>query len=287
MSSTQEQRVGSLQRDLSFIKDLVDYRLTSFPRLYLLVERFRAWVNWDKRVYLSFVRPGNIVLDVGANVGAHAVFLSHLVRDNGRVLAFEPLAPNIEALRETIRRRSRTDNITIFQLAVGNPGNARQEVVIRAPGDDLTQASLRPQGAESWARDANVREFKASLTSIDAEREVEALASIDFVKIDVEGGELDVLKGAARTISRHRPLIYCEISEAWAGAFGYAPNHLFQFMRSLGYREARAFTGRKVSSLSLDKPVPDGLFDTPSNVLFVADGHSSLVAAFDKRYLRE
>src|SRR5467141_3795251 len=151
MSLSQERRVGSLQRDLPFIKDIVDYRLTRFPRFYLLVERFRAWVNWDKRVYLSFVRPGNIVLDVGANVGAHTVFLSHLVRDDGRVIAFEPLAPNIDALRETIRRRSRIDNVTIFQLAVGNPGNARQDVVIRAPGDDLTQASLQHQSAGSWA----------------------------------------------------------------------------------------------------------------------------------------
>ncbi len=286
MSSSQEQRVGSLQRDLPFIKDIVDYRLTRFPRLYLLVERFRAWVNWDKRVYLSFVRPGNIVLDVGANVGAHAVFLSHLVREEGRVLAFEPVAPNIDAFVETIRRRSRIDNITIFQLAVGNPGNARKEVVISAPGDDLTQASLQHQGTGSWAQDANVREFKAFLTSLDTEREVEALASIDFVKIDVEGGELDVLKGAARTIWRHRPLIYCEVSETWAGAFGYAPDDLLQFMSSLGYREARAFSRGKVSLLNLDKPLPSGFLDTPSNVLFFADRHSGLVADFDKRYLR-
>lgn len=285
-SNKKEERLGALQRDLPFIKDIVDYRLTRYPRLYLLVERFRGWVNWDKRVYLSFVRRGNTVLDVGANVGAHTVFLSHLVRDEGRVLAFEPLAPNIDALKETIRRRSRIDNITVFQLAVGNPGNARQEVVIRAPGDDLTQASLQLQDAGSWEKAANVREFRATLTSLDAERDVQELASIEFVKIDVEGAELDVLKGAARTLSTHRPLIYCEISESWAGAFDYAPDDLFQFVRSLGYREARAFSGDKVRVLALDAPTPDGLFETPSNVLFLADTHSDLVAGFDGRYLR-
>jgi FkbM family methyltransferase len=286
MPSNQEgERPGALQRDLPFIKDVIDYRLTRFPRLYLLIEGFRGWVNWDKRVYLSFVRRGNIVLDVGANVGAHTVFLSHLVRNDGRVLAFEPLEPNIDALRETIHRRSRIDNITILQLAVGNPGNVRHEVVIRAPGDDLTQASLRLQGAGSWTQGANVREFKVSLTSLDTEPQVQSLPLIDFVKIDVEGGELDVLRGAARTISRHQPLVYCEMSEAWAGAFGYTPGDLLQFVRSLGYREARAFSRKKVSVLSLDAPLPDGLFDTPSNVLFVADRHSGLVADFDNRYL--
>ena len=278
--------MGTLQRDLSFFKDVVDYRLTRYPRLYLFVERFRSWVNWDKRVYLSFVRRGDTVLDIGANVGAHAVFFSHLVRDDGRVLAFEPLAPNIDALSETIRRRSRTSNVSIFQLAIGNPGKTRQEAVLRVPGEDLTQASLQLQGAGSWERKASVREYKVSLTSLDAEGEVQALPSIDFVKIDVEGGELDVLKGAARTISRHQPLIYCEVYERWAASFGYTPTDLFDFVRTLGYEDARAISGGKVRSLSLVKPVPAGLFDTSSDVLFFADKHSGLVADFDKRYLR-
>jgi FkbM family methyltransferase len=285
-SIPRRQRFGALQHDLPFFKDVVDYHLTRYPRLYLLVERFRGWVNWDKRVYLSFVQRGNIVLDVGANVGAHAVFLSHLVRDDGRVLAFEPLAPNVDALRETIRRRSRTANITVFQLALGNPGKTRQEVVIRAPGNDLTQASLQLQGAGSWQRKQSVHEYEVSLTSLDAEGEVQALPSIDFIKIDVEGGELDVLKGAARTISKHRPLIYCEVYARWAASFGYSPAELFEFLRTLGYEDARAISSGKVRCLSLGNPVPVGLFDASSDVLFFADKHSRLVADFDNRYVR-
>lgn len=285
-SNSKKQRFGSLQRDLPFFKDVVDYRLTRFPRLYLFVERFREWVNWDKRVYLSFVRRSDIVLDVGANVGAHSVFLSHLVQDEGRVLAFEPIAPNIDALRETVRRRSRISNISIFHVAVGNPGKARQDVVMKAPGDDLTQASLKVQGAGSWGEKASVREYGASLTGLDFEPDVQALPAIDFIKIDVEGGELDVLKGATETIYRHRPLIYCEVYEKWATSFGYTPADLLRYVGSLGYAEARVISKGTVQALSLHGNHPPGMFETSSDVLFFTDNHRRLVDAFDKRYLR-
>jgi FkbM family methyltransferase len=285
-SARERQRFGSLQRDLSFFKDALDYRLTRYPRLYLFVERFREWINWDKRVYLSFVRPGDVVLDVGANVGAHTVFLSHLVRHDGRVLAFEPLAPNVDALRETIWRRSRISNIGIFEVAVGNPGTTGQEVVIRAPGDDLTQASLRPQEAGSWEGQATVRDYKVSLISLDAEPEVQALDSIDFVKIDVEGGELDVWKGGAQIIGRYHPLVYCEVYEKWTNSFGYTPADLFAFVRSLGYADARVISKGVPHALELDGNPPPGMFETSSDVLFFTGKHRHLVDAFDRRYLR-
>jgi FkbM family methyltransferase len=286
MAAAPVHRVGTLQRDLPFLKDVIDYRLTAFPRLYLFVERFRQWINWDKRVYLSFVRRGDTVLDVGANVGAHALFLSHLVRGEGKVLAFEPLIPNALAFEETLRKRSRIDNITLFRVAVGNPTSVNQSVVISAPGDDLTQASLRSQAEGSWKTGSGRREFRVPLSGLDSQAEVQALASIDFVKIDVEGGELDVLEGAKQLLSRHRPCVYCEVYEKWAAAFGYTPADVFALMRTVGYEGARVISRGSVRPLMLDGPIPGGIFDTSSDVLFFGEKHREAVAAFDKRYLR-
>jgi FkbM family methyltransferase len=277
-------KFGTLQRDLSPLKDAIDYQLTRFPSLYLFVERFREWVNWDKRVYLSFVRPGDTVLDVGANVGAHAVFLSRMVREKGRVLAFEPLPANIGSLRETIRRRSRFANISIFTVAVGNPESVHQTATMKVPGDDFTQASLKLQATDSWEGKTDVRECPVSLISLDADSEVHSLPHLEFVKIDVEGGELDVLRGATLTLSRHLPFIYCEAYDKWQASFAYTPADLINFARSLGYSAARVISGGGVHAIRLDQAVPADLFSTSADILFFADKHRWAVDHFDHRY---
>ena len=277
-------RLGALPRDLPFLKDLIDFRLTRHPQLYLFVEDLRSWVNWDKRIYLSFVRRGDIVLDVGANVGAHTVFLSHLVGDEGKVVAFEPLPTNLDALSDTIRRRSRRVNIRVIPAAVGDPAESGRSVIITAPGADLTQASLRPQAAGSWQQQEK-REYKVPLVSLDAEPHVQQLPAIDCLKIDVEGGELDVLKGGADTVRRHRPLIYCEVYEQWTSSFGYTPGDLLRFAQSLGYSGARVISNGEAHVLPINRDPPGGLFETSADVLLFTDKHRPLVASFDKRYV--
>ena len=282
--SRNKDKFGTLQRDLSPLKDAIDFQLTKVPALYLFVERFREWVNWDKRVYLSFVRAGDTVLDIGANVGAHAVFLSHVVGKGGRVVAFEPLPANIDSLNETIRRRGRFANISIVQVAVGNPERAHRSVTIKVPGDDLTQASLKRQRTGSWEGKADVREFSVPLVSLDADKAVQAIQRLDFVKIDVEGGELDVLRGASYTLSRHLPFIYCEAYDNWEASFGYAPDDLLHFARSLGYSAARVFSQGKVHPVRLDEAVAGELFNVSADILFFSERHRAAVERFDRRY---
>jgi FkbM family methyltransferase len=279
-----QNKFGTLQRHLPPIKDAVDYQLTKAPALYLFVERFREWVNWDKRVYLSFVRPGDIALDVGANVGAHTVFLSHLVGKRGRVLAFEPLPANIDALKETLRRRARHPNIAILPVAVGNSVSSEKSVMMKVPGDDLTQASLAVQTTGSWEGKPAVREVAVPLTSLDTSKDVQSLRHIELVKIDVEGGELDVLRGGSQTLSRHLPLIYCEAYDKWQASFGYGPADLLSLARSLGYPAARVFSEGRVHPIRLDQAAPANLFTTSADILFFADKHRAVVERFDHRY---
>lgn len=277
-------KTGSFRSDLPYAKDLLDFWLTRFPRLYVLLDRYRQWENWDKRVYLSLVRRGDIVFDIGANFGAHTVFLSHLVADHGKVLAFEPIPSNFERLRETVRQRARFSNIDVFQLAVGDPVLPNTRIVMKVPGDDFTQASSVAHTAGSWHAPSDIWEYSCTVTSLDAEVAARPLSRPDFIKIDVEGAELDTLKGGARTISKYRPLLYCEVYKRWADSFGYTPSELFAFVSALGYSDARVIREGEIYPLRLDRPVPENLFATSSDVLFFAAEHLERVERFDRRY---
>jgi FkbM family methyltransferase len=277
-------KFGTLRGDLSSFKDRIDFRLTRFPRLYLAVEKFRVWVNWDKRVYLSFIRRGDVVLDVGANVGAHSVFFSHLVGRGGKVIAFEPLLPNLDAMRSLLARRARYDNIEVVGAAVGNPEADTRTATIRIPGSDLTQASLASHSAGSWGGGADVRLIECPITSIDRNPALQRVSRVGFIKLDVEGAELFALKGAAATIERDHPLIYCEIYRKWSQSFGYGPSELMDLVRSLGYDEARVIVDGRIHLHVLGDPTPESWFTNSSDVLFFREEHRPMVRVFDERY---
>lgn len=277
-------KIGAIQSQVSGVKNFADFWLAQFPALYLMVEKRRSWLSWDRRVYLSLVRSGDVVFDIGANVGAHTVLFSHLVGPRGRVLAFEPVPPNVDRLRDTLRRRRRFPNVTVLDVAVGNPGTIREKVVISAPAGDLTQASLAVQSAGSWQDRHDTDQYSVSITSLDAELKSSPVQRVDFLKIDVEGAELEVLKGAAATISRFAPLIYCEIFEEWTMAFGYTPADLLRFVRSLGYVEARVIRGESVRVMRLENLALAPDFEVSSNVLLFTGKHRRLIERFDRLF---
>ncbi|MEP6506616.1 MAG: FkbM family methyltransferase [Gemmatimonadales bacterium] len=277
-------KLGAYQSDLTAPKDLLDFWLTRFPRLYLSIEEHREWQNWDKRVYLSVIERGDTVIDVGANVGAHTVAFSHIVGSNGKVFSIEPVEANYVRLASTVRRRTRFTNTILIKAAVGLPARPGQSVIVRVPGDDFTQAALVAHTEGSWRSGQNVREYHTVLTSVDAEVERARPTRVDFLKIDVEGGELDVVKGAANTLKQFLPLVYCEVYEKWAESFGYTPLTLFSLVRDLGYTESRIIRDGRVNAIRLGDKVPTNLFRESADVLFAAPHHSARMRRFDVRY---
>jgi FkbM family methyltransferase len=197
------------------------------------------WTQYEpETAALPLLVPrGGVCLDVGANFGQFAVFLSRAVGADGRVHSFEPLAYN-RAIFEKVMRRLRRRNVELHPWAVGSEKGV---VRIATPDRNTGEAHVAPEGEE------------AKIVTLDGWAEETSLERVDFVKIDVEGFEMAVLRGAAGVIARFEPVILCEIQELSRSRYGIDPTEPFRFLAERSYR---AFRWRPPHLVPCTGPVP-------------------------------
>ena len=147
------------------------------------------------------------VVDVGANVGAITVLFSRKCR-RGHVYAFEPIPQNFRAA-QTFLNVLHAGNVRLFDFGLGE---TEQTVEMVTPAlDGVTLSGFSYVITDSRPRSPEGCVYSVQLVSLDGVSDVRR-AHIDAIKIDVEGHEQFVLRGAREIISRDRPMIYCELS---------------------------------------------------------------------------
>jgi FkbM family methyltransferase len=160
-------------------------------------------------------------VEAGANIGAHTLGLAHLVGPAGRVLAFEPQRPIFQVMCANMALNAITCVETHWAAVGSTPGSlAVPRLDLRMPGN-FGGIELGPGRAAP-----PVPEEPVPVVTLDSF----ALPACHLIKIDVEGMEADVLRGAAETIARHRPVIYAENDRPKR-----APE-LLGLLEALGYR---------------------------------------------------
>ena len=170
----------------------------------------------------EFVRPGQVVWDVGANVGLFAFASAHIAGSKGQVYAFEADAWLVQLLRRS--------------AAIQPPGSAPVRVV---PGAVANSCDVRTFNIARRSRASNaLAEFGHGQTGGIEEQHTVIAVSLDWLsdrlpgpdvlKIDVEGAELEVLTGAKRILQTKRPIILCEVCEK-------ASAQVSELLKSCGY----------------------------------------------------
>jgi len=164
------------------------------------------------------VRAGATVFDIGANVGFVTLVAASLVGPTGRVVAFEPVPANADAIRENLALNN-IDWVELHETAVGRAAGSAKMIVSDVSAFSRLETVNVPTGARE--------RIDVGIISIDDFMGLGASPAPDLVKIDVEGAELDVLEGMRRTIAEYRPVILCEVHDC---NVAYA-----ELMSSLGY----------------------------------------------------
>jgi FkbM family methyltransferase len=142
------------------------------------------------------LRPGMVVLDVGANVGTFAAVASRRVGSGGRVISVEPVTTNLECLSRTIEANGLA-NVEVLERAIGDE-NGTLEIFVSPTYSGRHSAVIKAGKPHS------VRVRQSTVDALVAELRLEA---IDFLKIDIEGYEVHALRGAVETIKRFRPIV--------------------------------------------------------------------------------
>lgn len=175
-------------------------------------------------LFRQVVRAGDVVVEVGANLGALTVPLANLVTPTGRVFAFEPQRIVFQELCANAALNSLTNVVARNEAVGAAPG------VLAVPMLDYTHAANYgglPLGPDAgWAGKENVPLEEVPVVTIDSLK----LLRCRLLKIDVEGMEADVLAGAKDTVARCRPLLYVENDRAEKA------EKLVEAMRGLGYQ---------------------------------------------------
>jgi len=180
------------------------------------------------------LRPGMVFYDLGANVGFYTILGAKLVGEQGKVFAMEPTPRLAEAVRANAARNAFT-NVTVVQVAAGEREGTAKFVD--------TEFSAGNRVARDGA-DEGEATFEVRVTSVDAYVRETGAPLPDVVMMDVEGAEIDALRGMRETLAAAKPVILCEVH--WQGERMIAC--FDEVLKPLGYT-MRTYSG---------EPVPEG-----------------------------
>ena len=171
-----------------------------------------------EKLFSRLLKPGDVVVDVGANVGYYTRITSRIVGKDGVVLAVEPMP---SALRILELNCADLSNVELLRVALSDR-EGESTFYVRKRGDASSLLS------DSRAVPIRVKTKTADDLFMDRAR-------IDFIKIDVEGFELEVLRGAQKTLGAHKPVVYFEFLDDLATERGFRLRDFETLLAQYGY----------------------------------------------------
>ncbi|MBV6462169.1 MAG: hypothetical protein HJHJAOHD_02313 [Flavobacteriales bacterium] len=190
---------------------------------------------------INLAQPGNVVLDIGTNIGSTLLQLAKRIGENGKVYGFEPDEQNYNACLENISINS-FHNVDVSNIGLGDKKGTYTLVV----DTDTNRGGNRI----SFDNESKKSNSKIEVERLDDWIKNRNLTRVDLIKIDVEGFELNVLKGAEESIRKYTPVLFIELDDNNLKAVGSSASQLVQYLENMGYFITNAETEESVLSVA-------------------------------------
>lgn len=200
------------------------------PNSLLTIPQKGVYEGQESAFIRTIVKPGMTAIDCGANFGWYTTLLAVCVGESGAVHSFEPIPEVFDLLQENLRANSLSDRVHTNNFALGESEGLLQMLIPLRQGKGTPFASFKKQ---TWGKHRTVEVGVRTLVNYCQER---ALSSVDFIKCDVEGAELLVMKGAEQLFIRGaRPAMMLELVESSMKPFGFTRKDASDLLAVYGY----------------------------------------------------
>lgn len=220
------------------------------PRAWDSVFFFGEYERPLSKIVESVIRPGDVCFDVGANFGWYTTLLSRLVGPTGEVHAFEPFPPSFDKLDENVARLHGASNVTVNNVAVG--GSNKTAAITLDDGEHSGFVSVVDAG------DVDASAIKCEMIPL-SDYLISHLngSELTFLKADIEGAELPMLRGAEPIFSQKQlPILLIEMVADTSARFGYTPNDILDHISARGDYRFVAFDEDLVRFRKIDRFEP-------------------------------
>lgn len=186
-------------------------------------------------VFERYVKENMVVVDIGANIGVHALKLASLVGRNGIVYAVEPTQWALNKLERNCALNPNINNIKPFRIALS----------------DKTHLAKTYEFKSQWSLDKqeHIESGVIDYMTFDDFISVNNISDIDFIKLDVDGYETKILKGGRDYLKMNRPVILVEMSDYWQKKVGDSLAELTSTLDACGYEYIDAITFKKIEDI--------------------------------------
>jgi FkbM family methyltransferase len=203
----------------------------------------------------ALVAPGDLVLDVGGFIGTVAVPLARAVGPTGRVVSFEAMPDHVRMLRHNLAANGVADRAEVVHTLIsphrGRVSAHRLEVSAATTWYEVDTSAPAAEAPDTAGASVDGADVAVGTTTVDAwlaGRPELAELPVSLLKVDVEGMELDVLRGAEQLLARHHPALQLEVARYQLRRHGADLPDLQQFLTAHGYRCYLNLTARDTAT---------------------------------------